>query len=229
MQIELLDESDCPLRLQAVHPTIVKAHLTSSKMNTTNFRVSSHSNELFSGNKSNKFTVKLPNKITFFGEEPKLSLSSILIWNWPNYSSDYDFFHRVIDSQGTHKNFWIQNPVQDIDDVVRQITNNLKDWLKIEMLNNQHILIEAKENITLTLGKDLAYLFGLSDVVPNAYATLSLDPLEKHISQYPRHRIPIFPNFMLIYCSAIQSSLVGDGFHKLLKVIPISNQKSEAY
>ena len=109
LQIELLDESDCPLRLQAVHPTIVKAHLTSSKMNTTNFRVSSHSNELFSGNKSNKFTVKLPNKITFFGEEPKLSLSSILIWNWPNYSSDYDFFHRVIDSKGSHKKFWIQN------------------------------------------------------------------------------------------------------------------------
>ena len=174
LQIELFDELDSPLRLQTGHPTLVKVHLTSSEMNATNFRVSSHSNDLFPQNKNNKFAVKLPNKMTFLGKEPKISLSSILIWNRPNYSSDYDFFHRVIDSQGTHKNFWIQNPVQDIDDVVRQITNNLKNWLKIEMLNNQHILIEAKENITLTLGKDLAYLFGLSDVVPNAYATLHI-------------------------------------------------------
>ena len=229
LQIELLDESDCPLRLQAGHPTIVKAHLTSSKMNTTNFRVSSHSNELFPGNKSNKFTVKLPNKIILFGEEPKLSLSSILIWNWPNYSSDYDFFHRVIDSKGSHKKFWVQNPVKDIDDLVRQIKSILKEWVKIEMLESQHILIEAKENHTLTLAKDLAYLFGLSDTVPNGYAILSLSQSQKHVSQYPRHHIPIFPDFMFMYCSAIKPSLVSDGFHKLLKVIPISNLKSEAY
>ena len=153
-------------------------------------------------------------------------MSSILIWNWPNYSSDYDFFHRVIDSKGSHKKFWVQNPVKDIDDLVRQIKSNLKEWVKIEMLESQHILIEAKENLTLTLGKDLSYLFGLSDTVPNGYAILSLSQSQKHVLQYPRHRIPIFPDFMFMYCSAIKPSLVSDGFHKLLKVIPLN---SEAY
>ena len=105
----------------------------------------------------------------------------------------------------------------------------MKEWVKIEMLESQHILIEAKENHTLTLAKDLAYLFGLSDTVPNGYAILSLSQSQKHVSQYPRHCIPIFPDFMFMYCSAIKPSLVSDGFHKLLKVIPISNLKSEAY
>ena len=172
--------------------------------------------------------MKLPNKLTFLGKEPKMLVSSVMLWNWPCYSSDYDFFYRVIDSEGTH-NFWVQNPIRDHDDMIMQISNNLKKWIRMEMLTNGHMLIEAKTKMSLTLGKHLSFVFGLSDAIPTAYATLRLESLQKHTFQYPRQDIPLFPNFVLLYCNAIKPSLMGDGFHKVLKVIPISNTKSEAY
>ena len=181
LKIELTDEFDCTLRLQSGHPTLVKMHLNSSDMNTTIFRVSSHYSSLFPANVNNKFTVKLPNKLTFLGKEPKMSVSSIMLWNWPCYLSDYDFFYRVIDSEGTH-NFWVQNPIRDHDDMIMQISNNLKKWIKMETLTNGHMLIEAKTEVSLTLGKHLAFIFGLSDEIPTSYATFKLESSKNTLS-----------------------------------------------
>ena len=228
LKIELVDEFDNPLNLDSGIATIIKIHLTSSDMNTLNIKVNSDHDELFPDNKNNKFTVKLAKKVQFLGKEPKISVSSIMYWNRICYSSDLDLFFRITDINGLN-NFWILNPVNDLDDVVEQFKNKTNTWIELETTSTGRMKIRAKEKITLTLGKDMAYFFGWTTTPENNYASITLDEAEEYIPMFSRQNFPLLPNVIFLYSSCVKSSLVGDGLYKLLKVIPITKDDSDCY
>ena len=84
-----------------------------------------------------------------------------MFWNRICYSSDLDLFFRIIDINGSN-NFWIQNPVKDLDDVYEKFKDKVSPWIELETTTIGRIKIKAKEKVTLTLGKDMAYFLGLT-------------------------------------------------------------------
>lgn len=228
LKIELVDQFDNPLNLDSGIATIIKIHLTSSEMNTFNIKVNSDHDELFPDNKNNKFMVKLAKKVQFLGKEPKISVSSIMYWNRICYSSDLDLFFRITDINGPNS-FWILNPVKDLDDVVEQFKNKTNPWIELETTSTGRMKIKAKEKVTLTLGKDMAYFFGWTTTPENNHASITLDEAEEYIPIFSRQNFPLFPNVIFLYSSCVKSSLVGDGLYKLLKVIPITKDDSDCY
>ena len=151
-----------------------------------------------------------------------------MFWNRICYSSDLDLFFRVTDINRPN-NFWILKPVKDLDDVYEQFKDKISQWIELETTAIGRIKIKAKEKVTLTLGKDMAYFLGWTTTPENKYASIELNESEEYIPMFCRQNFPLFPNVMFIYSSCVKPSLVGDGLYKLLKVIPISKDDSDSY
>ena len=228
LKIKLVDEFDSQLKLDSGTPTLIKAHLTSAEMNTINVKIDSDYNKLFPQNKNNKFSVKLAKKLQFLGKEPKICVSSVMFWNRLCYSSDLDLLYRIVDVNGIN-DFWIQNPIKDHDDIYEQFKYNVEPWIEVETTQLGNVKMKAKVKLIITLGKDMAYLLGWTNAPGNDYGTIELDTAETLISEFPRQKVPLFPNFIFLYSSCVKPSLVGDGLYKLLKIIPISENKSDGY
>ena len=95
----------------------------------------------------------LAKKVQFLGKEPKISVSSIMYWNRICYSSDLDLFFRITDINGPN-NFWILNPVKDLDDVVEQFKNKMNTWIELETTSTGRMKIKAKEKALSVLSND---------------------------------------------------------------------------
>ena len=115
-----MDQFDKPLNLDFGAATFVKLHLTSSKMNKFHLRITSEKNNIFSENSANKFDVELVKKIKFLNENPKMALTSIILWDSIYYSSDLDLRFKVKEGVNTHK-FIVNKSITNFNELLEDV------------------------------------------------------------------------------------------------------------
>ena len=232
LEIKLQDEFDRDLRLDFGVATFIKAHLSSVEMEDIHIKVSSHPSDEFKNNTPGQFGIQLAKKLQFFEKDWKISVSSVMHWNRLCYSSALDMYFRIDYTENEDElfwEFWVQNPIEDYNDVVEYVKERLDPWVKMTLLPNRHIQMLAEQNVKLTVGKDLALFLGLRNKIIPTYHILELKGNQLFTTHYYRRNIPLFPTHIYLYSSIVRPSLVGGGLHKLLKIIPLTQEKSDNY
>ena len=227
IEINLVDQFDKPLNLDFGAATFVKLHLTSSKMNKFHLRITSEKNNIFSENSANKFDVELVKKIKFLNENPKMALTSIILWDSIYYSSDLDLRFKVKEGVNTHK-FIVNKSITNFNELLEDVKQKMKEWIDIEIKNEKYI-IKGKKNTSLHFSRDLAFMFGWSNIQHGKAMKITMLKNKKFTPKYKKQSISLFPSHLFLYCNITKPSMVGDGLHQLLKVIPIPNQRNEDY
>ena len=229
LEIQLLDESDELIRLDIGPPTFVKVHLSSMNMNDINIKVTSHSNNIFETNTASKFNSKLAQKMSLHDNTWKMNLSSIMFWNNFKLSSDFDFNFYIFDHvQNTSYHYSVPNTYTTHDKIFEYVKEKLAAYAIIWLSDENKVQLVPKSKFTLQIGKDLSLLLGCTR--ERKLWNTELHAIGIKISfHFPRNSFSLMPTHMFLYCNIIKSSLVGGGFHKLLKVIPIEQDFYSSY
>ena len=225
IEIKLLDESDNLLKLKSgLNPTFVKLHLESDKMNSDHINLSSHPNSTYNDNNTSKFGVRLAKKLEFFGKNPKIALTSMMIWNQLKLSSDLDLKFEMLINDSSHK-LVLPDSIKNVDEVIEYINKELSSYCYLFTTSERHLRIKSKSDLTIVLGRDLAYMLGCTDSLDNPKLEMKLDLREYQVftSKYRLQNIPLFGTHLYLYCDLVKPSLMGGGLHNFLKAIPISN------
>ena len=165
--------------------------------------------------------MKLPNKLQFFKKDWRVSVSSLIHWNKLCYSSDLDFAFQIQFSLIEYK-YWVQNPLKNHDDVVEYVTEKLRSWISIRKSENGYFSLTSNVDCSVVLGKDLAYLFGFTNMVKNTATKLQLTNGVTVTASYSMQIFPLFPTHIFLYSNVVKPSLLGGDQHNLLKIIPLS-------
>ena len=236
IKIKLLDQQGEPLQLLSGHATIIKLSFRQKPKMRDSFyaRFSSKKTELYPLNKTCQFRVQLP-ATKELNSSWKVCLTSI---NAPNSFTTFlpgsdikrislytkldnnDTFHFLAE---TTIEYDLLQLVNEIDVLLR--STNVGRILLDE--NNRIKFLLNKENTKFLLGKDLAHVLGYEtevDMFPDYHILMpsSLSPKEILFSR-PINMYYFRPNYYICYLNIIKSSILGAGFSKVLRFIPIQD------
>ena len=225
IEIELLDENSKPLRLDFGSATLVKLHLKSEeKMNEIHMRLNSNTDN------ASIFRVNLPKKLQFFDKSPKVALNSIIIWNKLKRTTDLDLSFGIKNAEEERGTFYYTpNPIENLKAVLKNMKQKLRNWLYFIELSNGKIMIQAKKDLILSVGRDLAFSLGWCSNQVGSREIITLSKGNSYTPNFVKRSIPLWPTHCFLYTNIAKPSCLGGGLHHLLKVIPVSHQSSDSY
>ena len=227
IHIKLVDEFDQLIRFASGPPTFVKLHFSLKKMNSFNVRISSHKTPSYPSNTPNKFRVNLMKNLKFFNGKPRVALTSIILWNRNKHTSDLNLGFKV-HKENEIFDYTIDREITNCDDMLKDIREKVKEVINLSETNGR-IEITAKSDIKLTVSRDLAFFLGFTNLEKGRKMRLQLSENASFMPRYKLQQLPLLPTHLFLYSNIVKPSLIGDGLHCLLKVIPMCYKQSDSY
>ena len=124
--------------------------------------------------------------------------------------------------------FEIEDTIVDSEKVIIDFIKKTKDIMRITV-NENKLRLFARKDFILKMGRDLAYLLGFTTIQNGVNMKLQLQKNKTFKARYKLQPIPLLPTHLFLYSNIVKPSLVGEGLHRLLKVIPVYYKQNKSY
>ena len=240
IKINFVDESNNNLHLLPGPASFVKLHLRKMIEQTKIVRISSESTQNFTTNTNSSFTVLLPSALTFYGKW-KSALSSI------SFRPDFATLPRKCSLSVSYKKslqkadetLTFEAGTYSLEDLVKKINDHFTNnatyktvYLNLNVRTGRYTLlcgphigseIKIDKDILLILGYDFQEL----SLTSKPYVKFNDLSYRKSIefTELPNEKA-LHPLYIIVYADFVESSIVGSGYSRVLKIIPVSEEKN---
>ena len=244
INIQLLDENNDYLQLQSGHATIVKLILkkmSDLENKSFNVRLTSTQNKEYTYNKLSHFKVKLPTPI-ILDETWKVCINTI---SYPNVFATFfedlptrQIIFRLIENRSTLRFTFKEKYAYNQYGIVNELNNFLTSNNIGEcILEGSKIRLIVTADCQIKLPMATAKVLGFNRD-PDKIGFMQIDcyGVTPHVTknqdnqyvidcQYPIDINYLKPNYIMLYSNIVKSTIVGGGYAKILKIVPIKETK----
>ena len=125
-------------------------HLESDQMNSDHINLSSHPNSTYNDNNASKFGVRLAKKLEFFGKNPKIALTAMMILIQLKLSPYLDVKFEMLIKDSTHK-LVLPDSIKNVDEVIEYINKELSSYCYLFTTRERHSRTKSKSGLTIVL------------------------------------------------------------------------------
>ena len=195
----------------------------------TIFMDSSKTN-IYEENKSDSFKFLLTKNIRF--QRCEIALNSITFKNNFKLMADLALGFEIEQYSGdfiTKKEiFQTPSTLRNHDEIIKYFLSKVEPVADWKLSDNDSIMLTFKTKTRIIIREHLAEILGSNQII-NQMCIIQKLKDETHVFQNIPRRIPLFPNQLLITCSFVHHTVVGENLCPLLKIIPINDHNSNEF